>query len=159
MSIRNSSKAVVLHQGKILLHRCRTEEGEIYYDLPGGGQHPFETMEQALLREVHEETGLQVQVERFLALGEEITADEALRRAYPQYCHRVAHIFLAHLQAQEFSDGLPGGEETDEGWQQTVWVPLAQADTLPLYPLALRGRLCALLAGQADPWLGSAYAP
>ena len=34
----------------------------MYYDLPGGGQHSYETMEQAAIREVKEETGLDIEI-------------------------------------------------------------------------------------------------
>lgn len=100
MSIRNSAKAVILHEGKILLNHCVTEEGAEYYDLPGGGQHQFESMEEAIVREVQEETGYTVQVRRFLALAEEIEQDQTLREQYPDYAHRIVHFFLAELTGE-----------------------------------------------------------
>lgn len=72
MAIRNSAKALSVSGNKIYVNRCVTQKGEIYYDLPGGGQHMFETMEEAVIREVLEETGYQVKVIRFAALAEEI---------------------------------------------------------------------------------------
>ena len=57
MAIRNAAKAIILHNDKILVNRCITENNEVYYDLPGGGQNQFETMEDAVIREVLEETG------------------------------------------------------------------------------------------------------
>ena len=41
MAIRNAAKAIVIWNGKILLNRCITEDGEIYYDLPGGQMSNF----------------------------------------------------------------------------------------------------------------------
>lgn len=80
MMIRCSAKAIILHNGEILVNRCREEKtGEIYYDLPGGGQHPFETMEEAVVREVLEETGYAVETGRFAAVAEEIYEDEELQ--------------------------------------------------------------------------------
>ena len=56
--IRNAVKVILLNQGCALLNRCAHADGRIYYDLPGGGQHEYESIEQAALREVREETGL-----------------------------------------------------------------------------------------------------
>jgi ADP-ribose pyrophosphatase YjhB (NUDIX family) len=47
MAIRNAAKAIILHNDKILVNRCITENNEVYFDLPGGGQNQFETMEDA----------------------------------------------------------------------------------------------------------------
>ena len=59
MAIRNTAKALLVSNGRILVNRCVTQEGGVYYDLPGGGQHMLETMEEAVIREVLEETGRQ----------------------------------------------------------------------------------------------------
>ncbi len=54
MAIRNAAKAILIHNDKFLLNKCQSKDIGIYYDLPGGGQNPYETMEQAVLREVLE---------------------------------------------------------------------------------------------------------
>ena len=94
MPIRNSVKAVLLRDGKILCNRCAGESGAEYYALPGGGQRPFESMEEALAREVLEETGLTARAGRLLAVAEEIDC-RAKARDFPEYAHRIQHIFLA----------------------------------------------------------------
>ena len=67
MSIRSAAKAIIIKDNQILLNRCRHKDGSIYYDLPGGGQHPYESLEDAVRREVMEETGFEVSVRRFAA--------------------------------------------------------------------------------------------
>ena len=57
MAIRCASKAIIIEKGFVLLNRCKGEDGDIYYDLPGGGQKQYESMEQTVIREVKEETG------------------------------------------------------------------------------------------------------
>ena len=104
--IRNSAKALILKDGKLLLNSHLTSTGELYYDLPGGGQNPYETMEEAVVREVREETGLRVEPVRFAALCEEIFTNEDMRRRFPQYCHRCMHIFL---ELQRERQALEGG--------------------------------------------------
>lgn len=150
--IRNSAKALVLKDGRLLLNRCLTGSGEEYFDLPGGGQHVYETMEEAVVREVREETGLTVEPVRFAALAEEIFTDPDMRRRYPEYCHRVLHIFLVRAT----SDTV--GERTETDFQQTgsVWVPPEEAEGLPIIPVQLRGRVREVLASGNPVYLGTA---
>lgn len=72
MSIRNSSKALIISNNKILVNQCRYDNGDVSYDLPGGGQKELESMEEALFREVLKETGYEIRILRFAALAEEI---------------------------------------------------------------------------------------
>lgn len=151
MTIRASSKAIVLNHGRILLNRC-SDDGEIYYDLPGGGQHPLETMEDAVRREVLEETGYSIVIDRFAALTEEISTDPHVLEHYPQYAHRIAHIFLAHPESD-----VPGEcTETDITQVESVWVTPEEADRLYLRPLTLNGRFREILASEHPLYLGSA---
>lgn len=149
--IRNSAKALVYQDGKLLLNSHLTSTGELYYDLPGGGQAPYETMEEAVVREVLEETGLTVEPVRFAALCEEIFTNEDMRARFPQYCHRCMHIFLVRV--------LPGpiGERSEMDFQQTgsVWVTPEEAENLPLVPIQLQGRVQEMLAAGTPLYLGS----
>lgn len=149
--IRNTAKALLLKEGEILLNRCIAPNGEVYYDLPGGGQHPFETMEQAVQRECLEETGLTVKVLRFAALSEEISMDPAIRESYPDYAHRILHIFIAEPLALPIQPPC----ELDLGMQESVWVPLSKADRLLLRPTNLMGRIQEAVSSPAPLYLGT----
>ncbi len=126
MSIRCASKAAIINNNSVLLNRCRDESGCIYYDLPGGGQHVYESLEEAAVREVKEETGYDIKVSRFIALAEEICTQEALRKQYPEYTHRIFHIFAAQLSG----DGRETALETDRGMEDSVWIPLSRIDAI-----------------------------
>ena len=93
MSIRSAAKAIIIKDDKILLNRCRHRDGSVYYDLPGGGQHQYESLEEAVCREVKEEAGYDVEVCRFAVLAEEIYTNKELREQYPNYTHRILLIF------------------------------------------------------------------
>lgn len=149
--IRNSAKALVLKDGRLLLNRCETSAGEEYFDLPGGGQHVYETMEEAVAREVLEETGLAVEPVRFAALAEEIFTSRDMRKRYPEYCHRTLHIFLARVTSDT------AGEKAETDFQQTgsVWVTPEKAESLPLVPVQLRGRVREVLSSDTPVYLGS----
>ncbi len=142
MSIRNAAKAVILKDGCLLLQHCRWVNGREYYDLPGGGQHVYETMEEAVVRECLEETGYTVAVERFLALHEEIWMDEAYRKQYPDHTHRIYHTFLCTL-----TDAAPvPPSEVDFDQIGFDWIPLAQLSQIDLLPSKLAQVLPRLLA-------------
>lgn len=153
MSIRSTAKALLMKDGKLLLNRCRTESGLVYYDLPGGGQHDFETMEEAVLREVLEETGYHAQIDGFAAVCEQIWTNPALKEQYPEYAHRILHIFRAHVLSGEAAPP----SETDFQQEGSVWVTPEEADALPLSPKSLRGRVRQVLESGSPVYLGTVY--
>ena len=149
--IRSTAKALVVHEGKVLLNRSHDQWNGDYYSLPGGGQNRFEMMEDAVRREVLEETGYAVRPVRLLAVSEEIWDDPELREKHPKYAHRIAHIFLCALENPARQEAT----EPDFGVVETEWVPLEKVDALLLEPRALTGKVSALLSGEAPVFLGS----
>ena len=126
MAIRCISKAVILKNGSVLLNKCKREDGDIYYCLPGGGQNAYETIEQALVREVKEETGYDIHVNEFIALIEEIYTNIDLRVKFPEYTHRISHIFKASL----IDDKKDNPTEKDFEMEESVWMPLSKTEQL-----------------------------
>ena len=59
MPVRNSAKAIVIHEGKLLVNKCVSRFGE-YFALPGGGQRCGEMLNETVRRELLEETGYSV---------------------------------------------------------------------------------------------------
>jgi 8-oxo-dGTP diphosphatase len=57
--------AVIFEQERVLLAHRRDID---WWNLPGGGMEPDETVEEAMRREVCEETGLEVEVERLIGV-------------------------------------------------------------------------------------------
>lgn len=55
--IRNSAKALIIKEGKMLVSKIN-DNGDVFYIMPGGGQEPEETLEEAVKREVEEEFGI-----------------------------------------------------------------------------------------------------
>ena len=154
MSIRSVAKAIILHNNKILFNICQREDGYVYYDLPGGGQNTYESLEETIKREVKEETGYSVQPIRFAALAEEIYTDEALRKRFPTYTHCMLHIFLAEL-CDEHKDAPT---ETDHGMQGSVWLSPEEIATLPVTrPPRLQKALPEILGSDVPLFLGTEY--
>ena len=154
MAIRCASKAIIISNNCVLLNRCVRGDGSVYYNLPGGGQPQYETMEQAVIREVKEETGYDVRILRFAALAEEIDTDEKLRKSYPSYTHRIMHIFLAEIEGDRKE--LPS--EKDFEMEKSEWIPVDEISELPeICPPSLRNKLAEILAADAPVYLGTEY--
>jgi len=107
-----------------LIKREHSQRGRLYYLFPGGGLEHGETYEDAVVREVLEETGLDVAVDRLVAV--------VLRLGNPQY------HYLVRIQAGEFGSGtgaeMLGQYNPSRGTYEAVWMPVNQLANLPVYP-------------------------
>lgn len=155
MAIRNAAKAVMLYDGKILVNQCVNAEHGVFYDLPGGGQHLFESMEDAVIREVLEETGYHVKIDRFLGVAEEIYDNPITRKKYFEYAHRILHIFLVSL----VSNAQSTATELDFQQSASVWMPLSEADTVTFHPTSISGKITSLVASSTPQHLGVVRMP
>lgn len=62
---RVSSRAIVFHEGNLILIR-RKWRGKEYWVTPGGGVEGDETLEEAVIRETREEIGIEISVGPFV---------------------------------------------------------------------------------------------
>jgi 8-oxo-dGTP diphosphatase len=67
MNYRHTARAIVIHDNKLLLIE-RWRDGLHYFSVPGGGIEDDETPEQTATRELAEETGCVIKLERSLYL-------------------------------------------------------------------------------------------
>lgn len=108
--------AVVTYSGRVLLIRRAVAEGTLSWQFPAGKMQPGERAEEAAMREVAEETGVEVTVTRLLgerfhpATGSRIAyvacsaADATARVAAPR---EVAEVRWASLrEADELTGGM-----------------------------------------------------
>lgn len=111
---------LIVRDGHILAHRMGDK-----YDLPGGGMETHESLHEALLREIREETGLHI------SPIELIHADSSLYYLSDAYqpVNSIAHFFHCEVVGGEISN------EGQDGWERgvyqgAVWIPLAETITL-----------------------------
>lgn len=145
MYIRNSAKALVIENGKVLLNKCRSRLGE-YYALPGGGQNPGETLEEAVKRELLEETGIAVQPIRLAALYERIASGRE-----DGANHKMYFIF----QCKPLP--VPARKPTERDSYQIgmEWVDIDTIEQKSLFPIVIRTQMKAILSSKEAIFLGS----
>ncbi|MCR8843307.1 NUDIX domain-containing protein [Paenibacillus sp. SC116] len=80
------------NQGRILLQK-RSDYGD--WGLPGGGMEPGETIEETMIREVREETGLEV----LHSSLDSIYTGERMEYTYPDGTEVVFVMFLFQVEA------------------------------------------------------------
>ncbi len=101
---------------------CNRRRRGLSWSLPGGSREPGETLEQTVVREVAEETGLVVEVGGVLAVGERLRNSHALILTFAAYA----------------AGGEPALQE-DEDVIAVEWAPVEVAEKrMPWYPGGLR---------------------
>ena len=145
MSARNSAKAIVINNGKLLVNRCESRFGE-YYTLPGGGQQDGEMLTETVRRELLEETGYSVKPIRLSGIYERVSEgrDEGL-------CHKIYFIFLCRLESGE----RKAPSEIDRFQIDSIWIPLREVASRNLFPRAIRDNIRSLTGYGETIFIGS----
>lgn len=104
--MKNRAAGILIQEGKILLiHRIKEIEGKIreYYVIPGGGIEEYETIEDAVIREIKEEVGIDVEI--IQNKSKYILEEE----------NKIQYFMLVKQLSGEFGTGT-GPEFTDESY-------------------------------------------
>ncbi|MGG4047063.1 NUDIX domain-containing protein [Paenibacillus favisporus] len=131
--IRNSAKAIIIQQGKLLLTKNKDNDG-FFYLFPGGGQEHGEVLKETLKRECIEELGVQVEVQDLVYVREYIGKNHEFA-AWDYDVHQVEFYFVCSL-AQE-APAQMDGTQPDQDQIGVEWVDIRQLDHIRLYPKAL----------------------
>ena len=145
MSARNSAKAVVINNGKLLVNRCRSRFGD-YYTLPGGGQRTGEMLPETVRRELLEETGYSVTPIRLSGIYERLSGSRDDGQN-----HKIYFIFLCRLE-----NGTPAEPtETDRYQTGIEWIPMRDIASCNLFPRAIRDNIRSLTGYGETIYIGS----
>ncbi len=135
MDLRVGAYAVIVRNDQILLTHWN-ELGRTGWTLPGGGIEELETVQQAAVREIAEETGYVAELGELLGVDSAFVPPE--RRLTPRgdaVLHALRIVFTATVVGGELTHEVGGSSD------EARWVPLAQLDSLSLVslvPLALQ---------------------
>jgi 8-oxo-dGTP pyrophosphatase MutT (NUDIX family) len=132
------SRAVVIDQDQILL--CKTVGlSPDFFFLPGGHIEQGESAENAVLRELLEESGFTFSIRRFLGLLE-----YSFEPGKNSICHshECNLIFEAHTPDVQANHPMPQVEERIE----LFWIPLTQLSNIDLRPEPLKTLIAEWLA-------------
>jgi 8-oxo-dGTP diphosphatase len=114
--------AVILREGKILLEKRRNEPARGKWTIPGGAVEVGERLEDAVVRETFEETGLEVQAPRLLDVVDQVDLDEESKVKF----HFVIIDFVLKVK-----EGVPVAASDAAALQ---WVPLGEVEGYDLTP-------------------------
>jgi 8-oxo-dGTP diphosphatase len=131
--MKNRATAIILRNGKLLLLH-RQKPGRDYYILPGGGVELDESFEEACIREVKEETGLDV-------LGLQLVYNYHFRGSEDVY-------FVTRVPLNEpILGGSEAKRQSPTNLYSFSWVDAKQLQDIPLVPVAAR-RICIEIMGR-----------
>lgn len=119
LAFRPSIYGVAVKDGAVLLVPCK--DG---YDFPGGGIHEGEPLLDSLVREVKEESGLEVRPGKLLHALDDFFIHPRTNKAF----HSILLYYTVEVIGGELSDaGLTEFEKTLAGGRKPEWVEIEKA--------------------------------
>lgn len=129
---RYRAAAIIVEDGCVLL--VGNEKEEYLYSV-GGGVHMGETAEQAVVREVYEETGVRYEIDRLAVIHENFwhgggAYDKGLD------CHEIALYFLMKPRGTQELHSESYTRFNDREIMR--WIPIDELDNYRFYPTFLK---------------------
>ena len=119
--------AIILDNDKLLVIK-RDNQGKKYYALPGGGIEPGETPEQAVRREITEETSLATEFVR-----------QIYQHNYSDGSTQYFYLFKYVSGQPRLSESAPEIiREHNNNFYLPIWYEVSQLNQILLYPLEVR---------------------
>lgn len=114
--------AIIMNRNKMLIVKRANEPAKGLWSVPGGVVELGEQLHEALKREVKEETGLEVDIERLVDAVDNIVFNEEGRIQY--------HYVLLDYLCRPRGGALKAADDVHD----IQWVPLEALQSLPITP-------------------------
>lgn len=118
-------------------------EKEDYYYSVGGGVHMGETAEDAVVREVFEETGVYYEIDRIAVIHENFF-NENSGSLKGLNCHEICLYFLMKPRGTQ---KLNSNSYTKGVKEEMIWIPIKDLDKYKAYPSFLKDYLNKICLG------------
>ena len=131
---RYRAAAIIVENGCVLF--AGNEINDYYYSI-GGGVHIGETAEEAVQREVFEETGIQYEIEHLAIIHENFFVESTGKYKGLDF-HEVAFYFLMKsrgtqkLKSNSFTQGVK---------ENMHWIPIEDLDKVVAFPVFMKSYL------------------
>ena len=156
--VRVSARGVVVDEDRVLLNHLRHERTGDFYETPGGGVRPGETLRETVIREVQEETGYSILAHELLWVRDHIAADHEHSYLHPPGFHGLDLMFRCSLDGAAVAQP----HEADDYQVGVEWVSVEKLAEVQLFPPALVPLLEAFLIDRTvlpPTYLGDAQLP
>lgn len=130
---RYRAAAIIIENGHVLF---AGNERESYYYSIGGGVHIGESAEEAVKREVLEETGVEYEVERLAFIHENFFDGDGTLEG--RECHEIALYFLMKPRGTQ---ELNSNSYTQGVKENIYWLPIDKLNEYRAYPTFFREKL------------------
>ena len=127
--------AAIIVENSCVLFACN-ETDDYFYSI-GGGVHHGETAEDAVLREVFEETGVHYEIDR-LAVIHENFFDENGGTLNGMRCHEISMYFLMKPRGTQ---ELHSNSMTQGVREEMRWIPIGELENHKAFPVFLKDYL------------------
>lgn len=125
-------RAIVVRDGKLLVMK-RNKFGKQYYTLIGGGVDAGESLEQSLVRELFEETGMVAQAARMVFIEQ---AGDPYGDQYVFLCDGVSGEPVLNPASEEYKISSLG-----QNTYEPMWLALSDLPATPFLSEALKQRI------------------
>ena len=124
--------AVIIHDGRLLTLK---DNRSPYFYLPGGRVLLHETAENAVLRELREELGIEADIIRPLWMVQSFFTEDVTGERFHELC-LYCLVDVTNTDLLSRGKSFPGAEW--EKGQRFTWMPFDQAEQAYLYPLFIK---------------------
>ena len=131
---RYRARAIIIENGCVLF---AGNENENYLYSIGGGVHMGETAEEAVVREVFEETGIHYEIERLVVIHENFFSENS-GTLKGLDCHEISLYFLMKPRGTQ---ELNSNSTTNGVKEEMHWIPIEDLDKYRAFPSFLKDYL------------------